>query len=51
MNLIGMDCGFKIKTNTEQEIMNHIGNHAKGAHKMDTIPPETLESVKNAIKN
>ena len=47
---IGMDCGFKIQTNTEKELMNHIGNHAKWAHNMDTIPAKTLESVKKAIK-
>jgi predicted small metal-binding protein len=47
---IGMDCGFKIQAENEEELMNHIGNHAKWAHKMETIPPETLESVKKAIK-
>lgn len=47
---IGMECGFKIQTKTQDEIMNHIANHAKWAHNMDTIPNDTLESVKKAIK-
>ncbi|MFW9874086.1 MAG: DUF1059 domain-containing protein [Candidatus Thorarchaeota archaeon] len=47
---IGMDCGFKIQAGNETELMKHIGNHAKWAHNMDTIPPETLENVKKAIK-
>ncbi|MFW9829874.1 MAG: DUF1059 domain-containing protein [Candidatus Thorarchaeota archaeon] len=47
---IGMDCGFKIQTNNETELMKHFGNHAKWAHNMNIIPPETLESVKKAIK-
>jgi predicted small metal-binding protein len=47
---IGMDCGFEIKVDNETELMNHIGNHAKWAHNLDTVPPETLESIKKAIK-
>ena len=46
----GMDCGFKIETRTEDELLKHIANHAKWAHNLDPIPSETLESVKKVIK-
>ena len=46
---IGMDCGFEIKAATKEELLQHIGNHAKIAHNLDPIPSDTLEAVKNAI--
>ncbi|MFX1496935.1 MAG: DUF1059 domain-containing protein [Promethearchaeota archaeon] len=47
---VGIDCGFKVEAGTENELMKHIGNHAKWAHNMDPIPTETLNAVKKAIK-
>jgi predicted small metal-binding protein len=48
---IGMKCGFTIQSDSKDELMKHIANHAKWAHKLDPIPKETLESVKKAIKS
>ncbi|MFX1234460.1 MAG: DUF1059 domain-containing protein [Promethearchaeota archaeon] len=42
---IGMKCGFKVEAGTEDELMNHIGNHAKWAHNLDPIP--TRKQYKN----
>ncbi len=48
---IGMSCGFKASAKTEAELMPKIAQHAKEAHKMDPIPPETVQKVKAAIKD
>jgi predicted small metal-binding protein len=47
---IGMDCGFKIEVDSEEELMSHIGNHAKMAHNIDPVPDDTLEAIRKAIK-
>ena len=48
---IGMNCGFKASAKTEEELMPKIVQHAKEAHKLDPIPPETVQKVKGAIKD
>lgn len=47
---IGMDCGFKARGKTDDELMPKIAVHAKEAHKLDPIPAETMQKVKAAIK-
>jgi len=47
---IGMACEFKTSAPTEAELMKKIAEHAKSAHKMDTIPADVMAKVKKAIK-
>ncbi len=47
---IGMKCGFTAKAKTEDELMKLIAGHAKSAHNLDPIPPETMDKIKKAIK-
>jgi predicted small metal-binding protein len=47
---IGVDCSFKAKAKTEEELMAKIAEHAKGTHNYDPIPDEILNKVKKAIK-
>ncbi len=47
----GVDCNWSIDSNTEDEIMTKIAEHAKEHHGFDTIPPELVEKVKAAIKD
>jgi len=47
---IGMDCSFKAKAKTEDELMKQIAVHAKEAHNLDPIPEDVLSKVKKAIK-
>jgi predicted small metal-binding protein len=47
---IGMDCKFETTAPTEAELMKKIAEHAKSAHKMETIPPDVMTKVKAAIK-
>ena len=46
----GKNCGFKTSAPTEAELMTKIAEHAKGAHKMDPIPPDVMVKVKATIK-
>ncbi|KUO91421.1 MAG: DUF1059 domain-containing protein [Thermocladium sp.] len=48
---IGMQCDFEVKgVSSEQEMMEIVAAHAKHAHGFTTIPQNTLNAVKNAIK-
>jgi len=47
---IGMDCKFQTTAPTEAELMKKIADHAKSAHKIDTVPPDLMVKIKKAIK-
>ena len=47
---IGMKCAFEATGKTQDELMKKISTHAASAHKMTTIPPETMTKIKKAIK-
>ncbi len=48
---IGLDCNFKASAKTQEGLMPKIAQHAKEAHRLDPIPPETLQKVTAAIKD
>ncbi|MCL4411568.1 DUF1059 domain-containing protein [Candidatus Marsarchaeota archaeon] len=48
---IGMNCGFKARANSEDELMKKIAEHAKTAHNMQQIDAGTMAKVKAAIKD
>ncbi|MCL4376145.1 DUF1059 domain-containing protein [Candidatus Parvarchaeota archaeon] len=47
---IGLDCGFKTKAKTKEELLPLIAKHAKEKHGMDPIPPDVMQKVQAAIK-
>lgn len=47
---IGLNCPFEAKGKTDEEIMNKIADHAKTVHNMKTIPPDTMDKIRKAIK-
>lgn len=47
---IGMNDGFEVKADTQEEILAAAAAHAEIAHHMKPIPPETMEKIKKAIK-
>jgi predicted small metal-binding protein len=47
---IGMDCPFKATAPTEAELMKKIAEHAKSAHKIDTVPADLAAKIKKVIK-
>ena len=48
---VGIDCDTEIRAETEEELMQKVAEHAKMAHGMTTISPETAAKVKAAIKD
>ncbi len=48
---LGMKCGFEIKDENQDELMQIIGLHAEKTHNMKgTASPEMAEKIKKAIK-
>ena len=45
-----MACEFKANAPTEAELMKKIAEHAKNAHKMETVPPDIMAKIRKAIK-
>jgi len=45
------DCSLEIKgASSEEEMMSILQVHAKICHKLDKVPPATVEKIKKAIK-
>jgi predicted small metal-binding protein len=42
-------CKAELRGTSEQEVLKKAAEHAKAAHNLDSIPPEVLSKVKNAI--
>jgi predicted small metal-binding protein len=47
---IGMQCGFEVKDDDENELMKILALHAENTHNIKEISPELAEKVKKAIK-
>ena len=47
---LGMDCKFRTSAPTEAELMKKIAEHAKTAHKIETIPADMMAKIKKVIK-
>ena len=47
---IGMSCGFVVKENDENKLMQKIAKHAKEAHGMDKVDDATMAKIRAAIK-
>jgi predicted small metal-binding protein len=43
-------CDFEIKTETEEELMKHVANHAAHVHGLTQVPPDLAAKVKAAIR-
>ena len=48
---IGMKCGFEVKDEDKDELMQILALHAEKTHNLKPIPPEVMEKVNKAIKN
>lgn len=48
---VGLDCDAVIRAETEGELMKKVAEHAKDAHGMTEISPETVAKVKAAIQD
>jgi predicted small metal-binding protein len=48
---VGMNCSFVARGETEEEVLKQAAPHAKEVHKMDSIPPEVLQKIRQSIKD
>ena len=46
---LGMDCDYTAHGETEEEVMEMVGQHAKAEHKMAKMPAATVEKVRAAM--
>jgi predicted small metal-binding protein len=47
---VGMDCDFKARGNTEEEVLQQASAHARSAHQITEMPPELATKVRAAIR-
>ena len=40
------DCGFMLRTNTDEELVRHVQLHGKEIHSMDVTPEQALAMAK-----
>jgi predicted small metal-binding protein len=43
-------CAFEVQAETEDEVMRLTGEHARAAHNMTSIPPETASKLRSMIQ-
>jgi len=42
-------CDAAFKSETEDEILQHIAAHARDEHGMDEVPPEVVDRIRAAL--
>ncbi len=48
---IGLECDFEAESESREELMQKIAEHAKSAHGMEQIDEATMAKVEAAIKD
>ena len=48
---VGMNCSFEVRGETEAEILQKAAPHAKEVHQLESIPPEVLQKIREAIRD
>jgi predicted small metal-binding protein len=46
---MGMNCGFEVRDESEEEILRTVGDHAKRVHKIE-FKEELLQKAKDLIR-
>ena len=47
---LGMKCGFEVKDENTDELMQILAIHAEKTHQLKTIPPDLMNKIQKAIK-
>jgi predicted small metal-binding protein len=47
---VGMDCDFKVRGDTEEEVLRQAAAHARTAHQINEMTPELAAKVRAAIR-
>jgi len=48
---VGVDCDFRVRGETVEEVLQAAAQHAKQAHGLDAIPPALAGIVRAAIRD
>jgi predicted small metal-binding protein len=48
---VGFDCGYEIRADTEEELMEKVAAHAAQVHDMKEVTEDVAAKVKAAIKD
>ena len=48
---VGVPCDWKVRGETEDEVMRKIRDHARTTHEMNEIPKDLAAKVKAAIRD
>jgi predicted small metal-binding protein len=48
---VGFDCEGVISGDTEDDVMTQAAEHARTAHGMDDITPDTAEQIRSKIRD
>lgn len=48
---VGVPCDWKVRGETEDEVMSKIRDHARTTHNMNEIPKDLAVKVKAAIRD
>lgn len=47
---VGMDCDWKARGNSEQEVLQQAAAHARSAHQINEMTPELAQKVRSVIR-
>ncbi len=47
---IGFDCDGVVRAETEAEALQQVAAHAKEVHKMEEVPEEVVEKVRQVMR-
>lgn len=47
---LGFDCGGVVRAKTEEEALEKVARHANEAHEMDQLAPESVENVRDVMR-
>lgn len=47
---VGLDCDFKARGNSEEEVLQQASAHARSVHQISDMPPELAAKVRAAIR-
>jgi len=42
-------CDARIRGETEEEVLQQVGAHARGEHGMDEVPPDVVDTIRASI--
>ena len=47
---VGFDCDGVVRSETEEELLQQVAEHAKSAHGLEEVTDEVVEKVKSVIR-